>query len=273
MKLKKLPVWLFVSLLFVTQIYPLLWLLLYSLKTNKEILSGSFLALPKALQWVNYQNALVNGNYPRYLLNSLIVTGVTLFLTLLLSSMVAYAIARFEWRWSKWAMLVFLIGLMIPTQSTLLPLVVLFKKLHILDSYLSLILPYVSFSIPMAVFILVGYFKTITRELEESASIDGASTYRTFRSVILPISVPSIVTVTILTFISVWNEYIMAATFISSSSLKTIPFGVYSYVGKYTTNYGAVGAYLVLGALPVLLIYFVLAEKITAGMVAGAVKG
>ena len=115
--------------------------------------------------------------------------------------------------------------------------------------------------------------RTIPTEIEESAYMDGAATLRIFWSVILPISVPPIMTVCILSFINIWNEYILAATFISSESLKTLPFGIYSFVSQYSVNFGDIGAFLVMGALPVLLIYFILSERITSGMVAGAVKG
>lgn len=273
MRIRKISVGLLFSVLFFTQIYPLVWLLLYSFKSNEEILSGTFFALPDVMIWSNYIDAYVKGNYIRNLLNSLFVTGVTLAATLMLSAMVGYAIARFRWRWSSAVMIIFIVGMMIPIQSTLLPLVVLFKKLHISDTYLSMILPYIAFSIPLAVFVLTGFLRTIPHELEESASMDGASIYHIFIRIILPISIPPIVTVTILTFISIWNEYIMAATFISKPALKTLPFGIYSFVSKYSTNFGAIGAYLVLGAIPVLIIYFILAEKITKGMIAGAVKG
>lgn len=264
---------LLLAVLLVTQLYPLLWLLLYSLKTNEEILTGGLLVFPETLQWANYHDAIVSGGYFRYLGNSILVTGVTLAATLLLGSMLAYAIARFAWKWGNAVLLLFIIGMMIPLQSTLLPLVVIFKKIHILDTYASLMIPYIAFSLPLAVFILNSFFKSIPTELEESASIDGASVNRTFARIILPLAVPPLTTVTILTFIPTWNEYIMAATFINTDSLKTLPFGVYSFVGKYATNFGAIGAYLVMASLPVILIYFFLSEKIAKGMVAGAVKG
>ncbi|MBB3072043.1 raffinose/stachyose/melibiose transport system permease protein [Paenibacillus baekrokdamisoli] len=273
MNIKRKLMWLLLSVLLVTQLYPLLWLLLYSLKTNEEILTGGILRLPKVFQWSNYHDAIFSGNYLQYLTNSIFITGVTLVCTLALGSMASYAIARFDWKWGNAMLLLFIIGMMIPLQSTLLPLVVVFKKLHILDSYISLLLPYIAFALPIAVFILATFFKSIPREMEESASIDGASVNRTFFSIILPLTVPPLTTVTILTFIPTWNEYIMAATFISTDSLKTLPFGVYSFVGKYTTNFGAIGAYLVLASLPVILVYFLLSEKIAKGMVAGAVKG
>ncbi|MFC6457340.1 MULTISPECIES: carbohydrate ABC transporter permease [Paenibacillus] len=261
------------SVLFVTQIYPLVWLLLYSLKTNEEILSGSFFSLPQSPQWHNFKDAYVSGNYLRYLFNSFFVTSVTMLTVIVLCSMVAYAITRFRFRYGNAVMLVFLVGIMIPLQATLLPNMIIFKHLGILNTYLALILPYISFSTPIAVFVLSGFMRSIPVEIEESAIMDGASILRLFRSIILPISVPPIMTVCILTFISVWNEYIMAATFISSQKLKTLPFGVYSFVSQYSANYGAIGAFLVMGAVPVVIIYFLLSEKITKGMVAGAVKG
>lgn len=264
---------LFLSVLFVTQLYPLLWLLTYSLKTNEEILSGSFFSLPNVPQWSNYKDAYEAGNYLRYLFNSFYVTSITMVAVIVLSAMVAYAISRFRWRYGQAVMLIFLIGMMIPLQSTLLPLMIIFKNMSILNTHWALILPYIAFSTPIAVFILSGFLKSIPHEIEESAIMDGASVYRTFRSIILPVSVPPIMTVCILTFISIWNEYILAATFISSEKLKTLPFGVYSFVSQYSVNYGAIGAFLVMGALPVIVIYFVLSEKITKGMVAGAVKG
>ncbi len=273
MKIKKTIVRAFLALLILTQVYPLLWLVLYSFKTNEEILSSSFFALPKIMKWENYSNAFVSGHYLQYLWNSVIVTGISMVITLVLGAMVSYAIGRFKWRGSKIVMLIFLIGIMIPTQATLIPLVVLFNKLHIMDTHISLILPYIAFSVPMAVFILSEFYKGIPHELEESAAMDGASIFRIFASIIFPITIPPLMTVSIVTFISIWNEYIMAATFISSAHLKTLPFGIYSFVGKYTTNYGAIGAYLILGVIPVLIVYFLLADKITSGMVAGAVKG
>ncbi|MBQ4899407.1 carbohydrate ABC transporter permease [Paenibacillus sp. Marseille-P2973] len=257
----------------VTQLYPLLWLLFYSLKTNEEILDGSFFSLPNAPQWQNYKEAYEAGNYLKYLSNSVLVTGVTMICVLLLSSMAAYAISRFRWKYGTVVMTVFLMGMMIPMQATLLPLMVIFKNVDILNTHLSLILPYIAFSTPIAVFILSGFMKGIPPEIEESAYIDGASIYRIFRSIIVPVSIPPMMTVCILTFITIWNEYILAATFISSERLKTLPFGVYTFVSQYSVNYGNIGAFLVMGALPVILIYFFLSGQITKGMVAGAVKG
>ncbi|MFC5652191.1 carbohydrate ABC transporter permease [Paenibacillus solisilvae] len=269
----KLIVYLLFTILVLTQIYPLFWLLTYSLKTNEEILGSSFFALPHAPMWQNYKDAYSFGHYLQYLSNSVVVTGITLLTVILISSMVAYAISRFQWRYGQLVTLIFLIGMMIPLQATLLPLMIIFKNIHILNTRLSLIIPYIAFSTPISVFILSGFMKGIPHEIEESAFMDGASIYRIFRSIIIPISVPPVMTVCILTFITIWNEYILAATFISSEKLKTLPFGIYTFVSQFSVNYGAIGAFLVLGALPVIVVYFILSDKITKGMVAGAVKG
>lgn len=271
--IKKGLVYLLIAVLIVTQLYPLVWLLTYSLKTNEEILSGQFFALPKTPMWDNYKEAYQSGHYLQYLTNSVIVTVVTMVCVILLASMVAFAITRFRFKWGNAVMLVFMLGMMIPMQATLLPLMVVFKNIHILDTRWALILPYIAFQAPIAVFILSGFMRGIPHEIEESAVIDGANTYRIFWSIIIPISVPPVMTVCILTFINIWNEYIMAATFISSEKLKTLPFGIYSFVSQYQTNFGNIGAFLVMGALPVILLYFFLSDKITKGMVAGAVKG
>ncbi|TCZ73215.1 carbohydrate ABC transporter permease [Paenibacillus albiflavus] len=272
-RVKKIVVGFLFLILFITQVYPLLWLFLYSFKTTQEILDGNFFALPAVPQWINYKNAYVSGHYLQYLFNSIVVTAASMALTILLSAMVSFAISRFRWRYGNVVMLVFMIGIMIPIQSTLLPLMIIFKNMTILNTYLSLIIPYVAFAIPLAIFILSSFMKSIPHEIEESAIMDGASVYRVFSNVVMPITIPPIVTVCILTFISTWNEYIMAATFVTAERFKTLPFGVYSFFSQYSTNYGAIGAYLVLGALPVLMIYFTLSQKITAGIVAGAVKG
>ncbi|MFF2481151.1 carbohydrate ABC transporter permease [Paenibacillus sp. NPDC058071] len=266
---------LLLGVLLVTQLYPLLWLLIYSMKTNEEILDGGFFSLPASPQWTNFQQALDAG-YFSFLGNSVKVTLITMICVLLLASMVAFAISRFQWKYGQVVMLLFLIGMMIPMQATLLPLMQMFKNIGpngILNTHLALIIPYIAFQTPIAVFILSNFMKSIPNEIEESAIVDGAGVFRIFWNIILPVSVPPMMTVLILTFINIWNEYVLAATFISSQALKTLPFGANSFVSQYSVNYGAIGAFLVLGALPVVVIYFLLADKITKGMVAGAVKG
>ncbi|MCL6460068.1 MAG: carbohydrate ABC transporter permease, partial [Gorillibacterium sp.] len=135
---KKGLVYLLFAIPVLTQLYPLLWLLLYSLKTNEEILSGKFFSFPKVIQWHNYKEAFQAGSYLKYLSNSVFVTGFTMICVILLSSMVAYAISRFRWRYGNIIMMIFMMGMMIPMQATLLPLMIIFKNIHILNTHWSL---------------------------------------------------------------------------------------------------------------------------------------
>ncbi|WP_040951585.1 carbohydrate ABC transporter permease, partial [Gorillibacterium massiliense] len=191
----KLAAYVLFAVLFLTQIYPLFWLLTYSLKNNDEILSGKFFAMPKHWLWENYKAAIDGGHYVQYLLNSLKVTSITMISVILLAGMVSFAITRFRFKYGNLIMLVFLMGMMIPLQSTLLPLMIIFKNAHILNTHLSLIFPYIAFQLPIAVFILSGFMRSIPHEIEESAVMDGANVFRIFISIIIPVSIPPIMTV------------------------------------------------------------------------------
>ena len=162
--IKKGLVYALFAALVVTQLYPLFWLLAYSLKTNEEILSGDFFALPAAPRWANYVEAFNGGNYMQYLGNSVVVTAITMVAVIVLSAMAAYAVSRFKWRFGGVVMIIFLLGLMIPIQATLLPLMLVFKNVDILNTHLSLILPYIAFATPISVFILSGFMSSIDRK-------------------------------------------------------------------------------------------------------------
>src|SRR6056297_2249138 len=199
----------------VIQVYPFLWLLLFSFKSNSEIFGGNIAGFPQSWLWGNYRDAFFGGKVGLYLFNSVVVTGITIFITLFTACMAAYAITRMRWKLSKPVMVLFLLGMMIPLHATLLPLFLIFSKINLLNTYWCLILPYVGFGLPIAIFILVGFMKNIPLAMEESAFIDGASIYRSFFLIILPIVKPAMATVAIFTFLGSWNELMFAITFIS----------------------------------------------------------
>lgn len=258
----------------VIQVYPFIWLIFFSFKSNSEIFGGNVAGLPETWLWSNYKDALFGGKVGLYLFNSAFVTSITICITLLVSCMAAYAIARLRWKLSKLVMIIFLLGMMIPIHVTLLPLFIMFKNLKILNSYWCLIFPYVGFGLPIAMFILVGFIKAIPFEMEESAFIDGASVFRTFVSIIIPIVKPAIGTVSIFTFLSAWNELMFAITFISKQQFRTLTVGLQSMVGQYATKWGPIGAGLVIGTIPTIIIYSILSKQIQNSLVtAGAVKG
>lgn len=255
------------------QIYPLIWLALFSLKDNGEIFGGNIAGLPQQFLWGNYVEAFSQGNVLQYFFNSAFVTGVTIVCVLLLSSMTAYAVSRMMWKLSSATMTTILLGMMVPIHAALLPLFMVLSKLKLLNSYWALIIPYVAFGLPMAVFILTGFLKGIPREMEESATIDGCNIYQIFFSIILPLIRPAIATVSIFTYLSSWNELMFAVTFISKKEFKTLTVGIMGMVGSYVTRWGPIGAGLMIATLPTILIYVLLSDQVQKSMIAGAVKG
>ena len=271
--LKKWLLWICLALVAVLQIYPLIWLVFFSLKTNIDIYSGNIMWLPSKFIWENYAVAFQDSNVGVYLLNSVIVTAATLFFTLTLASMASYAIARMHWKLKQTVFNIFLLGMMIPLHAALLPVFLVLKNIHLLNTYWALIIPYVGFAIPLAVLLLTNYFKTIPNEMEESAVIDGASVWRMFVSIIFPLAKPAISTIMIFTYLSSWNELMFAVTFINKQKLKTLTVGLMAMVGQHSTEWGPIGAGLVVATIPTMLIYVLLSKQVQNGMIAGAVKG
>jgi len=258
----------------IIQVYPFLWLVLFSFKSNSEIFGGNIAGFPQSWLWGNYRDAFFGGKVGLYLFNSVVVTGITIFITLFTACMAAYAITRMRWKLSKPVMVLFLLGMMIPLHATLLPLFLIFSKINLLNTYWCLILPYVGFGLPIAVFILSGFMKNIPLAMEESAFIDGASVYRSFFLIILPIVKPAMATVAIFTFLGSWNELMFAITFISKQQMRTLTVGLQSMVGQYATQWGPIGAGLVIGTIPTIIIYSIISKQVQNSLTtAGAVKG
>jgi len=255
------------------QLFPLYWLITFSLKSNIEIFGENVIGLPQNWRWINYKTALSDGGILRYFLNSVLYSGVTVLVTGIVSSMAAYAIARMKWKLKDYVFGIFVLGIMIPTQAALLPLFQLLEKLGLKGGYLGLLIPYISFGIPMSVMILTGFYKGIPKEIEEAAYIDGSGIFRCFGSIILPIIKPAIATASIFTFLGSWNELMFANTLVDSSNYRTLPVGIMSFAGQYSTDWGLIGAGMVIATLPTILVYFLLSNQVQESLVAGAVKG
>jgi len=262
-----LSVWAFI------QIYPLFWLLLFSFKSNDEIFGGNIMGIPHKWLISNYVTALTSGNVFRYFLNSVIVTGITIIVSSVLIASASYAIARMKWKLSKPVLFIFLMGMMIPINATLLPIFLILQKVKLLNTYLSLILPYIAFALPMGIFILTSFMISIPRELEEAACIDGCNVYQIFMKIIIPIVRPALATIAIFTYLSSWNELMFANTFINDEVKKTLTVGIMSLSGQYLTNWGPIGAGLVIATVPTIIIYALLSEQVQQSLVAGAIKG
>ena len=261
------------ALFSIGQIFPLVWLLDFSLNKSGDLFGANILKWPNPPQFHNYVTAWVDGKIFRYLVNSVFVNVTAVGLTIVLSVMMAYAFVRMEWKFRKALYGFVLLGMMIPIHATLLPNFLSFRAIGIQDSYLALILPYVAFSMPLAIFILSGFMESVPKSIEEAAVIDGCGIFGIVFRIIFPIVKPAIVTVLILTFLNTWNEFIMAATYISSDTFRTLPFAVYNFAGQYASNYAVQFAVMTLVALPSLIIYIILNKEITKGVISGALKG
>lgn len=257
----------------VLQILPLVWLLLFSLKNNQEVFGLHPFALPEVPRWENYAKAWSAGNISTYFVNSVWITAVSVIVTVLFASFATFAITRMTWRFRKPVLGLFMVGIMIPVHATLIPLFQLFLNLNLKDHPLSLVISYVAFNLPITILIMLGFYYALPREVEEAAVIDGCSANRLFLSITLPMTGSVLTTTAIINMVYNWNEFIFVNTFISSNAHKTLTVGIQNFIGRYITDWGAIGATLMISILPVLAAYIVLSDKIAEGMTAGSLKG
>lgn len=255
-------------------IYPLFYMISYSLKNNDEIFYLNPFGFPTSFRIENYTYAFSRFNVPRYFFNSTFVTAMTIISAVAISLLFAYAVARMRWEMRNAARIYMTIGLFVPIQAFIIPLVVLMRNMHMLNSYLTLIIPYTAFNLSLSSMIFYSFFQTVPIEMEEAACIDGASIYRTFFAIIVPLIKPAIVTVTILLFLGVWNEFTYALVVTSKDFLKTLPLGVLNFEGAHETNWGAMGATMTIASLPAILVYLFFSESVEKAMCINAgIKG
>ncbi|WP_202078391.1 carbohydrate ABC transporter permease [Caldalkalibacillus salinus] len=255
------------------QLYPLVWLFFFSLKDNQEVFNQSPFSLPLDPKWENYARVWTEGNIALYFFNSVWITVISVMLTVFLASTVTFAITRMRWKWSRFVLGLFMVGLMIPVHSTLIPLFSFYLKIGLIDHPLSVILTYTAFNLPLTIMILLGFYATLPREVEEAAVMDGCSVHRIFFQVTLPMSLPVISTTVIINMIYNWNEFVFINTFISSDRYKTLTLGIQNFVGQYMTEWGAIGATLMISIIPILIAFLLLSDRIVEGITAGSVKG
>ncbi|WP_232230185.1 carbohydrate ABC transporter permease [Bacillus sp. J37] len=265
--------YLVLAVIAVFQVYPLIWLFFFSLKDNQEVFSNSPFALPTNPKWENYTTVWTEGNISLYFFNSVWITVLAVVLTVLLASFVTFAITRMKWKLNKLVLGLFMVGLMIPVHSTLIPLFDFFLKLNLIDHPLSVVLSYVAFNLPITIMILMGFYYTLPREVEEAAVIDGCSIHRIFFQITLPMTAPVLSTTVIINMIYNWNEFIFINTFISSDKYKTLTVGIQNFIGQYMTEWGAIGATLMISIIPILIAFFFFSNRIVEGIAAGSVKG
>jgi multiple sugar transport system permease protein len=255
---------------------PIVWIFSLSLKTPATVGDGSF--IPKKFTLDNY-TALFAGGFDspllRPLVNSVAIALIATTIAVTLASFTAYAIARLEFP-GKGAILAGALAIaMFPQISVVGPLFDMWRALHLYDTYPGLIIPYLTFSLPLAIYILVAFFREIPWELEQAAQVDGATPWQAFRKVILPLATPGVFTAAILVFIIAWNDFIFAITLTSSNSSRTVPAALAFFQGssQFTAPTGNIAAAAVLVTIPIILFVLIFQRRIVAGLTAGAVKG
>lgn len=254
-------------------LFPVYWMFTFSLKSNEEVYGANVMGLPKDWLWSNYEKAMTTGNMPLYFLNSVIVTVSSIAICLVAAMMATYALTRIIWKGSKLMNSFFMLGITIPIHSSIVPIFITLSKLKMVNSYWSLIIPYSAFSLAMAILICTGFMNDIPKDLDEAACIDGCNLWQTFIKIIVPLMKPALATISIYTFLQCWNELMFAQSFISKKEFKTLPVGIQALSGQHTTDWGPIGAALVIATFPTLLVYVFMSKSIQESFIAGAVKG
>ncbi len=263
----------YVILIFLSVLWliPVFTLVFTAVKSKQDFFTGTLLSMPSHIEWSNFTNALTKGRMLLYMKNDLIISFLKVPLGIFISSMVSYALTRLELKHRVGWLMFFLLGMMLPMQIALVPISIVYNKLHLINTYFGLFYVYIGFGISFMVLITQGFMKGIPKAIDEAAYIDGASRWQIFLYVILPISKPALATLFITDFLATWNEYLLASVIINDNSLKTVPVGLMTFVGEHGTDYGYLFAGVLVSVIPVMAVYLVFQNYFVEGM-AGAVK-
>jgi raffinose/stachyose/melibiose transport system permease protein len=251
---------------------PLLYAVLDGFKTNGELV-GSPALLPEAWVTSNYTDLLGSGEFWRYVTNSLIVTVVTVGLTVSFSSFAAYVLARFAFRGRELVYTLFTLGLLFPIAVAILPLFIQLRSLNLLGNPLGVALPQAAFGLPLTIIILRPFFRSIPRELEDAARVDGCGTFGFFWRILVPLSRPALATVTVLAIVSSWNAFFLPLLVFQGGEQWTLPLGVMNFSSEYNSDWAKILAFTSLSMVPAVLFYIVAERQIVSGLTAGSVKG
>ncbi len=256
-------------------IYPIVWMFYSSLKLKRQF-NADIIGLPTSPTFENYVKILTNKDYnlAGSMVNSVRTTVISLVFIVLFGFIIGYILARVPFKLNRAVYALFLMGMLIPVHSLLVPVYVVFNSVGLSNKWYTLIIPYVAFGLPIAVFLVEGFIKSIPVELEEAAAIDGSSFTKTMFQIILPVSRPILTTVAIIQSFSCWNEFSFALVLNSKNkNMQTVPLAMTNFKGQFASDYPKIMAAMLVTMLPIIILYFVFSKKIIEGMVAGAVKG
>lgn len=269
---KRIILYLILIALAVIFIVPMFTLLATALKSKKDFFSGiSLFSLPTHIAWDNFTKSITKGRLMTYMKNDLIISMLKVPLGIFVEALAAFALTRLNIKHKTGLFIFFLIGMMLPMQTALVPINVIYSKLGLINTYFGLFYVYVGFGISYGILILRGFFRGIPKDIDEAAHIDGCTKWRLFWNIILPIAKPAVATLVITDFLATWNEYLLASVIINDNTKKTVPVGIMTFVGEHGTDYGYLCAGVLLSVIPVMMIYLMFQRYFVEGM-AGAVK-
>ncbi len=272
--MKRLPLRILVAVLLIVVIYPLLWVVIGSFKTQFEFLNDPFWTLPAHWDFANYASAFGQGNMGRYLLNSAITVFPALAIALVVGVAAGFGLEVMVWRGRGTVLLYFLSGIMVPGQMLLLPLFTIYYHLGLTGTLWPLVATYTVMALPLTVFLVATYLRAVPRELFEAATIDGASILRSFWSVGVPVLRNAIVTVALVQFFLLWNDLLIALTFVNDQSLRTLQVGLLNFTGQYgSIQYGPLFAAICVSIVGILILYLFLNQRVIRGLASGSIKG
>lgn len=253
-------------------VIPLIILLSVALKSPTDLLNNP-LGWPTQFVWSNFADAWNNAGLGQAFFNSVLITGVTLLGLILFGAMAAYPLARFTCPWSQRIYLYFVAGLIVPLQLGLFPLYKEMHDLQLINTYQGAILLYIAANLPFVIFLYTGFIKTVPRELEEAALLDGADPIRTFWLVVFPLLTPVTATVAITSTLSTWNDFFIPLIFLQRNGMQTLPLAIYDFVGQYNNNWSLIFASVIISSLPLIVLFLILQRYFIKGIAAGALRG
>lgn len=262
----------YLTILSIIAIFPLTWIILSSLKGKGEIASNPTAFFPKELSFDNYIIVFGQMEFGKNVLNSIIIAAATTVIAIIISCLGAYGIVRFMPRLGNFVTRILITTYMFPAILLAVPYSIIMGKLNLINNRLGLLIVYMTFSVPYAVWLLVGFFKTVPLEIEEAARVDGANKFQTFTKVVLPIVAPGIVAVAIYTFINAWNEFLYSLILMNSSSKMTAAVALKSLEGQEVLDWGVMMAASAVVVVPSVIFFMLIQKKISGGLAQGAIK-
>jgi multiple sugar transport system permease protein len=261
------------AILVINGFFPALWILLTAFKRESELVSKPLQYFPSELFWGNFKAAFTQQPLGSFLLNSVVVAVGATILSLIVSAAAAYAIARLQLRWRQAILMLIVASSMFPLVTLLVPIFQTMRSLNLLNTYTALILPYAVLNLPVCTLVLVSFFQSIPKDIENAAMLDGSTRLGALWHVVLPLAAPGVITAGILAFVNAWDEFLLALSLNASVAMRTLPVGITLYQGEFTFPWPIISAALVVAIVPIAVLIAIFQERVVSGLTQGGLKG